>query len=91
MGILLPVPIVAAALAFIYGRTIHHAWLPALITFCCVLLGGLLWDGIGEIVGVVVSALIVFLACTLPAQRRAVQEEAEREKDASQMPNEEDM
>ena len=91
MGIYFPVPIVAAVLAFFYGRTLHHAWLPAIITFCCVMLGGLLWVGIGQIAGVVLSALIIFLAFTRPAQRRAVQEEADREKDASRLPNEEDM
>ena len=91
MGIYFPVPIVAAVLAFFYGRTVHHAWLPAILTFCCVMLGGLLWAGIGQICGIVLSALIIFLVFTRPAQRRAVQEEANREKDASQLPNEEDM
>ena len=33
MGIYLPVPVVAAILAFFYGRSIHNAWLPAGITF----------------------------------------------------------
>lgn len=91
MGIYFPVPIVAAVLAFFYGRTVHHAWLPAILTFCCVMLGGLLWAGIGQICGIVLSALIIFLVFTRPAQRRAVQEETDREKDASRLPNEEDM
>ena len=91
MGIYLSVFVVAAVVAFFYGRTIRHAWLPALLTFCCVLLGGILYAGVGQIVGVVLSALIIFLVFTRPAQRRAVQEEANREKDASQLPNEEDM
>ena len=91
MGIYLPVSVVAAVVAFFYGRTIRHAWLPALLTFCCVLLGGILYAGVGQIVGVVLSALIIFLVFTRPAQRRAGQEEANREKDASQLPNEEDM
>lgn len=91
MGIYFPVPIVAALLAFFYGRTVHHAWLPAILTFCCVMLGGLLWAGIGQICGIVLSALIIFLVFTRPAQRRAVQEETDREKDASRLPNEEDM
>ena len=91
MGIYLPVSVVAAVVASFYGRTIRHAWLPALLTFCCVLLGGILYAGVGQIVGVVLSALIIFLVFTRPAQRRAVQEEANREKDASQLPNEEDM
>ena len=33
MGIYLPVPIVAAVVAFFYGRSIHNACLPAGITF----------------------------------------------------------
>ena len=91
MGIYLPVPIVAAVVAFFYGRSIHNAWLPAGITFVCVLLGGLLWAGVGQICGVVVSAMIIFLLFTHPAQKRAAAEAAKREKDANTLPNEEDM
>ena len=47
MGIYLPVPVVAAVLAYFYGRTIHNAWLPAVITFVLVLVGGLLFQGVG--------------------------------------------
>lgn len=90
MGIYLPVPVVAAVVAYFYGRTIHSAWLPAVITFVCVLVGGLLFQGVGQIVGVIVSALIIFLLFTYPAQRRAAEEAATREKDASTLPNEED-
>ena len=91
MGIYLPVPVVAAILAFFYGRTIRNAWLPAIITFVCVLVGGLLFQGVGQIAGVVVSALIIFLLFTHPAQKRAAAEAAKREKDANTLPNEEDM
>ena len=79
MGIYLPVPVVAAILAFFYGRTIRNAWLPAIITFVCVLVGGLLFQGVGQIAGVVVSALIIFLLFTHPAQKRAAEEAAARE------------
>lgn len=90
MGIYLPVPIVAALVAYFYGRTIHSAWLPAGITFVCVLLGGLLFEGVGQIGGVIVSALIIFFAFTHPAQKRVAEEDAAREKDAATLPNEED-
>ena len=90
MGIYLPVPVVAAVLAYFYGRTIHSAWLPAIVTFVCVLVGGLLFQGVGQIAGVVVSALIIFLLFTHPAQRRAAAEAEARDKDASTLLNEED-
>lgn len=90
MGIYLPVPVVAAVLAYFYGRTIHSAWLPAIITFVLVLVGGLLFQGVGQIVGVVISALLIFLLFTHPAQRRAAAEAEARDKDASTLPNEED-
>ena len=90
MGIYLPVPVVEAVLAYFYGRTIHSAWLPAAITFVLVLMGGLFFQGVGQIVGVVVSALLIFLLFTHPAQRRAAAEAEARDKDASTLPNEED-
>ena len=90
MGIYLPVPVVAAVLAYFYGRTIHSAWLPAAITFVLVLVGGLFFQGVGQIVGVVISALLIFLLFTHPAQRRAAAEAEARDKDASTLPNEED-
>ena len=80
LGILLPVPVVAAVVAYFYGRSIHSAWLPAIITFICVLVGGLLFQGVGQIAGVVLSALIIFLLFTHPAQKRAAEEAAAREK-----------
>lgn len=91
MGIYLPIPIVAALLAFFYGKTIHRAWLSAIITFACVMLGGLFFSGVGQIAGIVVSAVIIFFVFTRPDQKRAAREAADRDKDASQLPNEEDM
>lgn len=91
MGIYLPVPVVASVLAYCYGRSIHRAWISAAITFVCVMLGGLIYEGVGQIAGVVVSALIIFFAFTLPEQKRIAREEANKAKDASQLPNEEDL
>ena len=90
LGILLPVPVVAAVVAYFYGRSIHSAWLPAIITFAIVMAGGLIYSAIGEMIGVVVSALLIFLLFTYPAQRRAAAEAEARDKDASTLPNEED-
>ena len=83
MALNFPVLIVATILAFIYGATssIGHAFLQALITFACVLVGGLLYNGVGQIVAIIVSALIIFFAFTLPAHRRKAAEEAARERD----------
>ena len=83
MALNLPVLIVATILAFIYGVTssLSHACLQALITFVCVLVGGLLYKGVGQIVAVVVSALLIFVFFTLPAQRRKAREEADRERE----------
>ena len=79
----LPVLIVATILAFIYGAasSISHGFIQALITFICVLIGGLLYKGVGQIVAVVVSALIIFVFFTLPAHRRRAREEADRERE----------
>ena len=55
------------------------------------MLGGLLYAGIGQIIGVVLSALIIFVFFTLPEQKRAAQEQAVREKEAVHLPNEEDV
>ena len=81
MAMNLPVLIVATVLAFVYGASlsIRHAVIEAVITFACVLAGGLLYKGVGQIVAVVISALIIFLAFTLPAHRRKAMEEADRE------------
>lgn len=91
MGIYFPVPIVASVLAYCYGRSIHRAWISAAITFVCVMLGGLFYSGVGQIVGVVVSALVIFIAFTLPEQKKIAREEANKAKDATQLPNEEDL
>lgn len=90
MAICIPVSIVASALAFVYGKSVRHAWLPALITFACSMLGGLLFNGVGQIVGVVLSALVIFIFFTLPENKRLAQEEDARAKDATRLPNEED-
>lgn len=91
LAICIPVSVVAAALAFVYGRSVRHAWLPALITFACTMLGGLIYTGVGQIVGVALSALVIFIFFTLPEHKRIAREEAARAKDVSQLPNEEDM
>ena len=90
IAICLPVSLVAAVLAYFYGKSVHHAWLPALITFACVMLGGLLFEGVGQIAGVVLSALIIFIFFTLPEQKRIAQEEANKAREACHLPNEED-
>ena len=90
MAICLPVSVVAALLAFFYGKSVRHGWLSAIITFACAMAGGLLYAGVGQIIGVVVSALIIFLFFTLPEQKRAAQEQAIREREAANLPNEED-
>lgn len=83
MALNFPVLIVATILAFIYGAATNmvHAFIQALITFVCVLIGGLLYKGVGQIVAIIVSALIIFLAFTLPAHRRRAEEEAAREQE----------
>jgi len=83
MALNLPVLIVATVLAAVYGASlsVRHAFLQGGITFVCVLIGGLLYKGVGQIVGVVISALIIFFAFTLPAHRRKAAEEAARERD----------
>ena len=90
MAICIPVSVVAAALAFVYGKGLKHPWLPALITFVCSMLGGLLFEGVGQIIGVVLSALIIFVFFSRPLQKQMAREQAEREKDAESLINEED-
>lgn len=90
MAICIPVSIVAALLAFVYGRSVRHAWLPAIITFALTMLGGLLFKGVGQIAAVVLSALVIFIFFTLPEQKRLAQEEAARAREAEHLPNEED-
>lgn len=91
MGSYLPLPLVAALIAFIYGKSIGHKWIPAIITFILTMAGGLCFNllikhpklqglaGVGQIAGVVVSALIIFLVFTLPAQKKAARKENEEE------------
>ena len=86
----LPMPIIATIIAFVYGMSLHRAWLSAILTFCLVMIGGLLYGGYGQIVAIVVSALAIFLVVTLPAQRRQAHEEYKRDRDAARLPNEED-
>ena len=83
MAMNFPVLIVATILAFIYGAAsnIRHAFLQAVITIVCVLIGGLLYKGIGQIIAVVVAALLIFVFFTLPAHRRKAAEEADRERE----------
>jgi len=84
MAMNLPVLVVATILAFVYGlatANAGHAVIQALITFVCVLVGGLLYKGVGQIAAIIVSALIIFFAFTLPAHRRKAAEEADRERE----------
>ena len=90
-GVYLPIPIVAVLLAFIYGMSIHRGWISAILTFCLVMLGGWKYQATGQIVGVIVSALIIFLAFTMPAHKRSAAEERKRERDVERLPNEEDL
>ncbi len=90
-GLYLPLPIVATLLALAYGANVHHPWLSAVITLALTMLGGWIAGAIGQIIGVIVSALVIFAAFTLPEQRRMAHEEEKREREARQLPNEEDM
>ena len=89
-GLQLPLPIVAALLAFVYGASMRRGWICAILTFALTMLGGWIYAAIGQIVGVVVSALVIFFAFSLPEQRRQAHEDAKREREARQLPNEED-
>jgi len=91
MAMCIPVSVVAALLAFFYGKSVGRAWLPAIITFVITLAGGLLFKGVGQIARVVISALIIFVFFALPEQRRQAQEMAAREKEAEHLRNEEDI
>ena len=90
-GIYLPMPVVATLLAFVYGVSIHRGWISAIITFCLVMLGGWLYAAVGQIIGVIVSALIIFLVFWMPEHRRQAHEDLRREREAAQLPNEEDL
>ena len=69
-GIMLPLPIVATLLAFVYGLSVHRAWQSAAITLCLTLLGGWIYGAMGQFIAVIASALVIFCAFTLPEQRR---------------------
>lgn len=90
IAICIPVSLVAALLAFFYGKNVGRAWPSAIIMFVCVMLGGLLYKGVGQIVGVVLSALVIFIFFTLPEQKRIAREEAKKIREANDLPNEED-
>lgn len=94
MARIIPVLSVATILTLVYGRSLCHAWIPALIqaaiTFVCVLIGGLAFQGIGQIIGIFVSAVIIFFVYVLPVEKRRTQEEMEKAlKEHAEM-NEED-
>ena len=100
MGAYLPIPLVAALIAFIYGKSVGHKWIPAIITFVLTMGGAVCFKllikhpklqgmvGAGQIAGLVVSALVIFFVFTLPAQKKAAQKEKEEE--AQELFNEED-
>lgn len=90
-GLYLPLPIVAALVAFVYGMSVHHAWLSAILTFGLTMLGGWAFGAYGQVGGVIVSALIIFFAFTLPEQRRQSREEAMRDREVERLRNEEDI
>lgn len=90
-GVYLPLPVVAALLALVYGMSIHRGLISAVLTFCLVMLGGWLYAAIGQVVGVIVSALIIFLVFSMPEHKRQAHEELRREREAVQLPNEEDL
>ena len=91
MAICIPVSVVTAALAFIYGKSVRHGWLSALITFVFSMLGGLLYKGVGQIIGVVLSALIIGIFFALPEHKRLAREEVARAREEAHLPNEEDV
>lgn len=90
----IPVLLVATVLTFIYGRCLCHAWIPALIqgaiTFVCVLIGGLTHQGLGQIIGILLSAVIIFFIYVLPVERRRTREEMEKALKTHVEMNEED-
>lgn len=90
MAICVPISAVTAVLALVYGKSVGHAILPAIITFIVTMISGLLYGGVGQLVGVVISALLIFIFFTLPEQKRIAQEQAVRDREAMHLPNEED-
>ena len=90
-GIYLPLPAVAALLAFVYGLSIRHAWISAILTFGLVMFGGWKFGAVGQISAVIVSAVVIFLVFSRPEHRRRADEDAKRAREAEQLPNEEDL
>ena len=90
-GIYLPIPIVAALLALVYGISIRHGLVSAVLTFALVMIGGWVYGPIGQLTGVAVSALIIFLAFTMPEHKRQAHEQYRREREITHLPNEEDI
>ena len=90
-GIYLPIPVVAALVALVYGLSIHRGLISALLTFALVMIGGWIYGAIGQLIGVIVSALVIFFAFALPEHRHQAQESAKREREITRLRNEEDM
>ena len=90
-GNYLPIPIVATLLALIYGLSIHRAWISALLTLCLVVLGGCICGLLGQFIGVILSALVIFIAFTRPEEKRKAHEAARRAHEVKHLPNEEDI
>lgn len=94
MAMNLPVLIVVTVLAFACGKANSSSWLNALlqaaITFGCVLVGGLMFAGVGQIVGIGVSAVIIFVFFSLPKQKKENSEEMHQEMEVQRNMNEED-
>ena len=90
-GIYLPIPVVAALLALVYGISIHRGLLSAIITFVLVMLGGWIYGPIGQLISVAVSALLIFFVFALPEHKRQAREEYRRAREIDQMRNEEDL
>ena len=94
MAMNLPVLIVVTVLAFACGKANGNSWLNALaqaaITFVCVLIGGLCFSGVGQIVGIGVSAVIIFIFFSLPNQKKHNSEAMRKEMDRQKNMNEED-
>ena len=85
------IPAVAAFLALLYGCSIRQWLLPTLLTFGLTLIGGLIsrpMPGLGQTIGVIISAFLIFMLFTRPAMKAAETQKKEQEKNT---PNEEDI
>lgn len=91
MAICIPVSVVTAVLAFFYGKSVGRGWPSAIITFICTMVGGSLFSGVGQIAGVILSALIIFLFFARPEHKRIAHEQAVKEHEFNHLPNEEDI